>query len=427
MRNKPVTLLLLLMLVLSLPFAALAQDDDMMELVSPIPGGECDAENAPEGDPIVVGGSLSLTGPLGPTGNIHRIVGQLFVEWVNECGGLLGRPLVWNLLDDQSSPEQVTSNYERLITVDGVDLLMGAYGGANILAGAGPAQRAGMIYPTHTNGVPDVDLGELHFPSWQIGGNAEEGDNPWTYASEILWDALESTGETVQTVFYLTNKFPTTVRMTEGARAAAEARGLTTVDFVEYDLGTTDFSAVALRIQASQPDFIYVGAIGLDGVNLYDAFESIGYIPPGIFVALPSPGPMMALGEVANGSMALSIFEAHAPFTDDPVVVEFLARYAEAAAAENLLTIVETQAAASMSAWQLLTAAVVATGGLDQEELRDWLHENEFEVVAGLISFDGFNGYGTDFSRIVQIQDGQRYLVWPPEFAPEGIVVEYPN
>lgn len=425
-KHKLVILFFSLLLIVAAPFAANAQDD---ELVSPIPGAECNPDAEMDMDnPIVVGGSLALTGVFAPTANIHRVVGELFVEWVNECGGVLGRPVEWVLLDDASSPEQATANYDRLITVENVDLLMGPYGGANILAGAGPAQQNGMVYVTHTNGVPQQDLGEYHFPSWQIGnGEDPEVASPWDIHANVVFDALASVEEPAANVFYLTNLFPTTQLMTSAARVIGEERGLETVDYVEYELGTADFSSIALRIQAEDPDFIFMGGIGLDGVNLFDAFESIGYIPRGIYVALPSPGPMMALGEVGEGVMSLSIYEVNSTLGQDPISQEFIQRFQTAAEEEGLLTIVETQAAASMSAWESLFAAVVATESLDQDTLRDWLRESEFDVVAGTISFDGFNGFGTDFSRIMQVQNGERFIVWPPEYALEGVEVQYPN
>jgi branched-chain amino acid transport system substrate-binding protein len=426
MLKRTITFLIVVLALGLVPFAALAQD----ELPSPIPGVECNPDAEVDMDnPIVVGGSLSLTGPLAPTANIHRVVGNLFVDWANECGGVLGRAVAWTLLDDQTSAEQVTANYERLITVDNVDLLMGPYGGGNILAGAGPAQQNNMVYVTHTNGVPQVDLGEYHFPSWQIGnGENPEDVPPWELHAKVMWDAVLSVENPPQTAFYLTNQFPTTLEMTAGVVAEGEARGIEQLgETVEYAFGTADFSAVAQRIALEDPDFIYMGAIGLDGVNLFDAFESIAYVPRGIYVALPAPGPMMALGDVANGTMSLSIFEVNSALGTDPVTQEFIARFQAAADEEGLLNIVETQAAASMSAWQLLFAAVVATEGTEQDAIKDWLHANEFNVVAGAISFDGFNGYGTDYSRIVQIQDGERFLVWPPELRLEGVEVQYPN
>lgn len=409
--------------------AVLAQDDDM-EMVSPIPGAECTPDAEMDMDnPIVVGGSLSLTGPLAPTATIHNIVAEVFVEWVNECGGVLGRPVEWSVLDDQSSAEQVTSNYERLITVDNVDFVMGPYGGGNILAGAAPVQQNNMVYVTHTNGVPQIDLGEYHFPSWQIGnGENPEDLPPWDVHAQVMWDAVLSVDEAPQTAFYMTNQFPTTLEMTNGVVAEGEARGIEQVgETVEYAFGTSDFSAIAQRISIEDPDFIYMGAIGLDGVNLFDAFEAIGYIPRGIYIALPSPGPMMSLGEVAEGVMSLSVFEVNSALADDPVTQEFVARFQEAASEAEMLTIVETQAAAGVSAWQSLFAAVVATESFEQDDVRDWLSENEFDVVAGTISFDGYNGFGTDFSRIVQIQNGERVLVWPPEDRQEDVTVQYPN
>ncbi|MEK7879622.1 MAG: ABC transporter substrate-binding protein, partial [candidate division NC10 bacterium] len=82
---------------------------------------------APSGPPIRIGGTLALTGPLAATAIIHKIVGEIYVERLNEKNGLLGRPVEWVLLDDQSKPDVTRSLYERLITVDKVDLIIGPY------------------------------------------------------------------------------------------------------------------------------------------------------------------------------------------------------------------------------------------------------------------------------------------------------------
>jgi len=81
---------------------------------------------APLGPPVRIGGTLALTGPLAPTALLHKIAGEIYVEEMNRGSGLLGRPVEW-VLDDQSKPEVTRSLYERLITVDKVDLLIGPY------------------------------------------------------------------------------------------------------------------------------------------------------------------------------------------------------------------------------------------------------------------------------------------------------------
>src|SRR5438132_4676894 len=64
---------------------------------------------APSGSPIKIGGTLALTGPLAATALLHKITAEIFVEELNRGNGLLGRPVEWVLLDDQSKPE-VTNN-----------------------------------------------------------------------------------------------------------------------------------------------------------------------------------------------------------------------------------------------------------------------------------------------------------------------------
>src|SRR6266567_3103758 len=82
---------------------------------------------APSGPPIRIGGTLALTGPLAATALLHKIAGEIYVEELNRGNGLLGRPVEWVLLDDQSKADLTRNLYEKLITVDKVDLLMGPY------------------------------------------------------------------------------------------------------------------------------------------------------------------------------------------------------------------------------------------------------------------------------------------------------------
>ena len=70
----------------------------------------------PSGDPITVGSTLSLTGAFAATGVIHKIAGEQFVERLNAGGGLLGRPVQWMVLDDESDQAKVGTLYEQLIT-----------------------------------------------------------------------------------------------------------------------------------------------------------------------------------------------------------------------------------------------------------------------------------------------------------------------
>ncbi len=81
---------------------------------------------------------------------------------------------------------------------------------------------------------------------------------------------------------------------------------------------------------------------------------------------------------------------------------------------------VETQAAASFSAWQVLEAAITATKSLDDKVLAQWLKKNRVDTIQGRLRFNGTNNYGDDLMRVKQVQNGQWVTVWPKEWAKPG-------
>ncbi len=142
------------------------------------------AASAPSGPPIRIGGTLALTGPLAATALLHKIAGEIYVDEMNRGQGLLGRPVEWVLLDDQSKAEVTRSLYERLITVDKVDLLIGPYATNSILAATAVAQRYQKILVHHTFGLPHLAKYEMHFPT------AAWGPEPNHTMPALVFDAL---------------------------------------------------------------------------------------------------------------------------------------------------------------------------------------------------------------------------------------------
>ena len=84
----------------------------------------------------------------------------------------------------------------------------------------------------------------------------------------------------------------------------------------------------------------------------------------------------------------------------------------------------ETQAAASYTAWQILEAGVNGTNSLDDKAIAAWLKKNRVDTIQGRLRFDGPTNYGDDLMRIKQVQNGKWVVVWPKEFAPPGVRLE---
>ena len=82
---------------------------------------------APSGEPIKIGFSMALTGPLSPNGKSALLGMKIWEEEVNAKGGLLGRPVKLVYYDDQSQAAPVPGIYTKLIDVDKVELVIGPY------------------------------------------------------------------------------------------------------------------------------------------------------------------------------------------------------------------------------------------------------------------------------------------------------------
>ena len=369
---------------------------------------------APSGKPIRIGSTLALTGPLAATGQVHKIVGEIYVDQLNATNGLLGRPVEWIVRDDQSKPELARTLYEQLITVDKVDLVIGPYATGAILSAMGVAQRYDKLLIHHTFGIPSMAKYERQFPTWSLG------PEPQTTFPNTVLDALAASPKPPKTIAIVTSKFPSVHFLSLGARDVAKKRGLAEVLFLEWEFGNRDYGPIAARIKEANPDFLWVGAIGLEGNQLLEAMKKLDYVPKEHFYLYPSPGPMVKSPD-ANYALAGTIFEEHPPFTSNPQAETFIKAFNERAAKAGLPdTAVDTQAAASYSAWQVLEAAVVATKSLDDKVLATWLKKNQVGTIQGVLRFDGPSNYGDDLMRVKQVQNGRWVVVWPKAVAAPG-------
>lgn len=387
------------------------------------PGEEAPA--APSGEPIVVGSSLSLTGAFAPTGVIHRIAGDMFVERLNDNGGLLGRPVEWTVLDDESDQAQVAALYERLITQEEVDLIMGPYATPLILSAMGVAERHGYVLPQHTAVLAPLMEYDCQFPGWSIGPTPNE------FIPNQLYDALESLEDPPSTIAFVTNQSGSTDFVTHGradveepnAVAIAEERGLDVVADILYPPGTTDWSGIAAQVRDADPDFVMSNSLGVESLGLLQAMDQLGYRPPMTFSLFPAPGPLLGAGELAEGHLSVSTFEPNEPILEEmgdevrAIVEDFQSRAEEE---ELPYTTFETQATGSWTAWEILAAGVEGAGTVDdQQAICDFLHENGVEsTFHGHLEFDPEdNNFWPPTQTLKQIQDGDWVVVWPEDRA----------
>ncbi|HXG40815.1 MAG TPA: ABC transporter substrate-binding protein, partial [Candidatus Limnocylindrales bacterium] len=216
-----------------------------------------------------------------------------------------------------------------------------------------------------------------------------------------------------------------------GALPIARQRGYDVVAEVRYPPGTTEWASIAAQIRDADPDFVLMNSLGVESVGLIQAMEQLDYRPPLMFSLFPAPGPLLGLGEAAEGHLSVSMFEPNEPILErmGPEVREIVETFQSRAQAANLpYTAFETQAAASWTAWEILVAGVEGAGEIDHPAICEDLIENGADTT-----FNGhldFNPEDHNFwpstTGLKQIQGGEWVMVWPPDRAaaslrgPEG-------
>jgi branched-chain amino acid transport system substrate-binding protein len=199
---------------------------------------------------IVVGTSVALTGKYARTGQEQLHGFQLWVDEVNARGGLLGHMVKLKYYDDESKPETGAKLYEKLITHDKVDLLIGPYSSAVTMAASTVAEK---------QGIPMVSAGASASEIWGRGFKNVFGlyTPANTYMDQVMDFAKAKDLERVALI-YANTEFPRDVA--NGVRAKAKALGMRIVFEEEYGKASTDFSAMILKMKIRKPDLVIGGS-----------------------------------------------------------------------------------------------------------------------------------------------------------------------
>ena len=109
--------------------------------------------------PLRIGASLSQTGSFAALGQNQLRGYQLCVKHANEKGGVLGRRIELLAEDDQSNAATAVAIYEKLITRDKVDAILGPYSSPITEAVADVNEKHKMPMVTHRRHRVDLQEG----------------------------------------------------------------------------------------------------------------------------------------------------------------------------------------------------------------------------------------------------------------------------
>ena len=363
-----------------------------------IPAFTPGAASAQSGEPIKIGFSMALTGPLAANGKQALLGMKIWEEEVNAKGGLIGRPVKLVYYDDQSNPSTVPGIYTKLLDVDKVDLVISGYA-TNMVA---PAMPVVMQRKKTFIGLFGVDVnGEFKYPNYfsvlPTGPNTKEATN------EGFFQVAAAQNPKPTTVAVTSEDAEFSRNAAEGARLNAKKYGFKIVYDRSFPPGTTDFSSIVRALQASNADIVVVCSYPLSSVGIALAVHELNYKPKmigGAMVGLQATVFKQKLGSKMNGFVN---YETWVP-TEKMMApaAAFFKTYQSKAGAEGVDPLGYYMAPWGYAQLQVLQAAIEGTKSLDDAKLGDYLRANTFKTVVGDVKF-GDKGEWAQ-SRVLQIQ-----------------------
>jgi branched-chain amino acid transport system substrate-binding protein len=385
-------------------------------------------------DPIKVGFSMALSGGVAPNGRQMLIALEIWRDDVNAKGGLLGRPVELVFYDDQSNPSNVPGIYQKLLSIDKVDLLIGPYA-TNMVAPAMP-----VIVSAKKTTVSLLALGvNQHFNYPQYFSMVPAGPDGIKTFSEGYFQIAATQNPKPKTVAIISADAEFARTAADGARANAKKLGFDVIYEKSYPPPTADFTSVMRAVQAANPDIVFVASYPPDTVGIVRATNEIGYTPKmfgGTMIGLLVTPLKAQLGPLMNGITIMESF-VPAPTFKFPGLQAVLEEYGKRAAGQTLDPFGYGFVPFGYSAGQVLAEAVAQTKSLDHEKIAQYIRSHKFNTIAGEIAFgpDGewaqprmvFTQFrNVEPNKIEQFKDTERQIVvWPENHATGKFIYPY--
>jgi branched-chain amino acid transport system substrate-binding protein len=358
---------------------------------------------------IKVGASVALTGKYSRTGQEQLNGYNMWVEEVNARGGLLDRTVRLVHYDDESKPDTGAKLYEKLITGDRVDLLLGPYSSGVTLAASTTAEKHG--FPMISTGAADSEI-------WARGYKNVFGlyTPAELYMNQIL-ELAKDKGLTTVALIHANTAFPRAVA--EGVKAKMTDLEMELVFEEEYGKGSTDFAAMLVKLKAKNPDVIVGGSYLPDSTAFVRQAKEFRFNPKIMAFAVGPGLPDFGnnLGPDAEGVMGNTQWENSLELPGAKAFAKaYEKRFGHAPG---------YHAAGGYGAGQVLEAALNMAGSLDRDALRKALAELDTTTIFGRYKVDATGKQIAKPGYTIQWIGGERHIVLPEENATHAVVYPF--
>ncbi len=375
---------------------------------------------AGSGKPIVIGGTLGLTGSnSGPSAG-YLAAAKYWQDQVNASGGLLGRPVELKIYDDESNQTTAQQLYQQLIDRDHADLLLAPFSTA----------IGGAIVPIAARAQKVLFNGG--FVSKQLHEKYKSLISSWTYQdteySKAFFDMIASlpANEQPKTIAIVTAQATFTLAAlngysdSDGAVNFAKKAGIKVVFNEKYDSKATNLTSMIQQVKASNADALLALTLPNDGFLIAKTVYQVGYHPRLYCSCGAEVTTLPNWKDLGDGAFNVFSTTLSSPKTNAQGLADLTQHLKEKLGYDSP----PAYAIAGFAALQVLQQTVEGAKTLDQKALWDYVQGHSFETAAGTLKYDSDDGTVDFAGLLTQYQkDKGDQVVWPPAAATSDPVV----
>jgi branched-chain amino acid transport system substrate-binding protein len=362
--------------------------------------------------PITIGASLSLTGDFDADGQAYKQGYDLWAQYVNAHGGILGRQVKLTILNDNSSTTQVVTNYQTLFGSDHVDMAFGPFSSLLTAPSAAVAARYGFAMIEGAGGAPTV----FDTPSNEADHNVFDVSLPIADEMQPFVNYIKSlpASQRPKTAAYPMANDPFADPPVLLAQSELQKLGVQTVYQNIFPEEVADYKAPADQVALKDPQVVVLGSTDVPTVQAFmQAFEQQHYTPK-LFIAAAGPdqgGAFISAVGMGNAD-GMMVPDGWYPGFRNAASEQMVKAYVKEFGGD--VSGVNADVAEAYSVGQVTAEAIIATGGTDNAKIINYLHSGvTLSTVQGQVRFDALGENGAAAAFVFQWQNGAFNQVLP--------------
>ncbi len=338
---------------------------------------------------VIIGASLPITGGFAVNGQKHKDGYELCVDLINNAGGLLGDPVKLIISDNQSINETAQAQFERLINVNKVSILLGTFSSKLTFPTTSIAEQNKMVYPIPSGVALQIyERGYKYIFNFQPNAAEFLGKTYGDMMKDLVkLDQMPKTAAVIYADDFYANaavagltgskrKIAGTNKVIDLSPGALADSGIKVVLDQQWpEEGFSDWITLANSVKNSGADMVVGFTASPDeAIQLTRAFKTVNYQPSVVIMGQGTQSEFQdQLGDSANGVIIHSAWHPAVKwvgviggknFSNQDFIREFKAKFGREPDEDNAIPFATCQG---------MAYAIAETKTTDNKVLRDWL------------------------------------------------------